>query len=90
MQHQTITEIIHGNAVGADWLAKAWAISAGIPEKSFPAKWSEYGKAAGPLRNQQMLEEGMPDVVVAFKGGAGTADMVRRAKEAGLKVLEVE
>lgn len=36
-----------------------------------------------------MLDLAKPDVVVAFKGGRGTADMVRRAREAGVKVIEV-
>lgn len=44
------------------------------------------GKAAGPIRNQRMLDEGKPDLVVAFPGGRGTADMVRRAKAAGVPV----
>lgn len=90
MQRQAITEVVHGNAIGADWLAKAWAISAGIPEKPFPAKWSEHGKAAGPIRNQQMLDEGKPNLVVAFPGGAGTRDMVTRAKKAGIEIVEVQ
>jgi hypothetical protein len=44
---------------------------------------------AGPLRNYQMLEEGKPDLVVAFPGGGGTKDMVRRAVKAGVSVHEV-
>lgn len=43
----------------------------------------------GPLRNQRMLEEGKPDLVVAFPGGGGTKDMVRRAAKAGVPIHEV-
>ena len=39
---------------------------------------------------QQMIDEGKPDLVVAFKGGTGTADMVRRAKKHNIKVIEVK
>jgi len=56
----------------------------------FLANWRTHGKAAGPIRNQQMLDEGRPHLVVAFPGGTGTADMVRRAKAAGVPVMEVE
>ena len=45
---------------------------------------------AGHIRNQQMIDEGKPDLVVAFPGGAGTADMIRRAKKHNLKVIEVK
>lgn len=48
------------------------------------------GKAAGPIRNQHMIDTAKPDLVVSFPGGAGTADMVRRAKAAGVRVIEVE
>lgn len=48
------------------------------------------GRAAGPMRNKQMLEEGKPDLVVAFPGGAGTENMVKQAKAAGIRVLRIE
>lgn len=85
-----VVAIIHGCAAGADTLAEAWALSRGsIEVVRFKADWSKHGRAAGPIRNQQMLDEGKPDCVVAFPGGRGTADMVRRAREAGLPVLRV-
>jgi len=81
--------IIHGDAKGADFCARLFAKSYGFEEVRFPADWKQYGKAAGSTRNQQMLDEGKPDIVIAFPGGVGTADMVRRAKKAGLEVVEV-
>ncbi len=54
----------------------------------FHAEWMKYGKAAGPIRNARMLAEGKPDLVVAFPGGRGTADMLRRVREAGIEVIE--
>lgn len=84
-----ITALIHGNAAGADALGRAWAYMARVPEKAFQAKWRQEGKAAGPIRNQRMINEGLPDVVVAFPGGAGTANMIALAKTRGIRIIEV-
>lgn len=78
--------IIQGEARGADKLAKAWAISRGVAHMDFPADWAGLGFRAGIVRNQQMLDEGKPDLVIAFPGGSGTRDMVRRAKASGIEV----
>ena len=84
-----VTVLIEGEAPGADTLARLWAQRRGILIDRYPADWDRYGKAAGPIRNQQMLDEGKPDLVVAFPGGHGTADMVRRARAAGIAVTEI-
>ena len=86
--------LIHGDARGADRLAALWFRSvARDPDRQieqYPAEWGKYGNAAGHIRNKRMLEEGKPDKVVAFNtGGPGTANMVKLAKEAGVKVIEV-
>jgi len=79
--------VIHGNARGVDRLADDWAM--GKHETVvFSADWGTHGKAAGPIRNQQMLDEGKPDIVVAFPGGRGTADMIRRAKRDGVQIVK--
>lgn len=82
-----VTELIHGAARGADTLAALWARSRGVPERPFPADWAAHGRAAGCLRNEQMLLEGRPELVLALPGGRGTADMVSRARRAGLRVV---
>lgn len=84
--HRTISLLIHGGADGADTLAGAWAMERGIPCEIYPANWHRDGKAAGPIRNQYMLEQARPDGVLAFPGGRGTADMVKRARAAGVLV----
>lgn len=84
-----ITEVISGMAKGADSFAAEWAEKFGFTLHKFPANWKKHGKAAGLIRNQQMLDEGKPDAVIAFPGGTGTADMVRRAKKANIPVTEV-
>lgn len=82
--------IIHGGAKGADLMADKWAINRWIVTEEFKADWDKHSKAAGPIRNQQMIDEGRPDIVVAFPGGKGTADMVRRARAAKINVIEVK
>ena len=81
--------IAQGGASGADHLAKTWAEARGVSRAEYKAAWHEHGKAAGPIRNQLMLDEFEPDLVLAFAGGRGTADMVRRATAAGVKVQHV-
>lgn len=72
-----------------DALAHDWAVVNWTQFEEYKADWDTYGLAAGPLRNQRMLDEGKPDVVLAFPGGKGTADMVARARKAGVRVVEV-
>ena len=89
---KSFTVLIHGNARGADTIADAWASGRGVRREPYDVpqgEWDELGKKAGPLRNQRMLDEGKPDLVVAFPGGAGTKDMVRRAVKAGVAIHEV-
>lgn len=85
-----IKAIIHGGASGADLLGSRWGFATGRSVMPFKANWNLHGKAAGPIRNQLMLDKAKPDLVVAFPGGKGTADMVARAKAANVKVIEVE
>lgn len=87
-REHVIDVVIHGDAVGADRMAGEWARLAGIRELAFPADWEKYRRAAGPIRNRQMLVEAAPDVVVAFPGGRGTANMIRQARAAGVPVHE--
>lgn len=80
--------IIHGGARGADYLGGCYARDKGIPYQVYPANWDRDRKAAGPIRNQRMLDDGKPTMVVAFPGGHGTAHMVSIALKAGVPVLK--
>ena len=84
-----ITLLIHGGARGADSLAGRWAFDNEVPVSVFFADWNRHGKVAGPIRNQRMIDEMKPELVIAFPGGRGTADMARRAKQAGIDVMEI-
>lgn len=82
------THVLHGGAHGADALAGQWAKSRAIQTVECAAGWDLLGKAAGYIRNKRMAEL-EPDLVVAFPGGRGTANMVQIAKDRGLPVQEV-
>ena len=88
------TIIIHGGARGADSLAGNLATSLKMKVIKFPADWDKYGKAAGVLRNQQMLDEGHPDLVVYFhkdiENSKGTRDMLKRATDSGIRTINGE
>lgn len=87
-----ITVLIEGEARGADLLARRYAEGRGIPVNAFPALWDKHGKAAGPIRNTQMLAEGKPDLVVAFRGpnSRGTKHMIEISQKAGVPVKVID
>lgn len=87
-KEQPFTLVIHGDARGVDTMAANWARENRIENSRFEAFWREWGKAAGPMRNKRMLIHGRPELVIAFVGGNGTADMVRQSCERGVKVIQ--
>ena len=87
-QHPAAT-LVHGGAPGADSWCGYYAGLAGLVIEGHSARWNIYGRKAGPIRNQEMLDSGI-DLVVAFPGGRGTSDMVRRARKAHVPVWEVD
>ena len=85
-QEKLITELMQGGATGADQFAMEWAATKPeIKRYVCYADWETHGRAGGPIRNEKMLTW-KPDLVVAFPGGDGTADMVRRAEAAGVPI----
>jgi hypothetical protein len=82
------TTIVCGGARGADAHAEHSALLLGLISEVHYANWNKYGKAAGPIRNQAMLDSGI-DKVIAFDGGPGTLDMKERARKAGVPVEEI-
>lgn len=69
---------------GLDAIALKWAEGNGIHVRVYPADWSA-GRSAGPLRNQKMIDDA--EVLLAFPGGKGTADTIRRAETKGIGVI---
>lgn len=84
--------LIHGHArSGADALAdrvgRTLGLKVGEDLIRVPADWDRHGRAAGPIRNQQMLDEHAPDLLVAFRSTGksnGTDHMIRIARAAGI------
>lgn len=83
LKNMAVSLVIAGGCRGADTLAIRAAKACGYPFREFPADWKKFGKAAGPLRNQRMLDEGKPDLIVAFhenlENSRGTKDLIHRA-----------
>lgn len=103
-EHGPFKVVIHGCATGADQEGMGWAQACGRLHAPFKAAWRDishpnavirqgagylYDALAGHRRNQRMIDEGRPELVIAFPGGTGTADMVKRAKAADIPVIEV-
>ncbi len=86
--------VIHGAARGADSLAGEVANDLNISVEVYPAQWSLYGRGAGPIRNQQMIDEGKPDMVIWFHrdldSSKGTKNMVHKAEDLGIWVFNGE
>lgn len=101
-----ITRVIEGGATGADRCGRRWAQSRGVPFETVEADWDNvsapgavvrhrrdgtpYNAAAGPMRNQKIVDTTWPDFGVEFPGGDGTADMAARLRKAGLEVIPVK
>lgn len=87
-ERYAVEMVIHGDARGADHLARGWAHQNGVHCAAVPALWGPLGrKAAGTERNRAMLRL-RPDMVVAFPGQSGTRDMKQAARDAGVTVWE--
>lgn len=78
-----ITEVVCGLANGADLMGMYWANSKGIPVAKFPADWKQYKKAAGPIRNKQMLDYADGLIVFIWKGSRGSENMLKQTIKAG-------
>lgn len=86
------TTVIEGEAKGADILSRQVAEEIGMTFIPVPANWDKYGKAAGPIRNKQMLDM-KPDEVIAFhndiKNSKGTKNCLMQAKQMGIKTIVI-
>jgi hypothetical protein len=95
LQHGAFV-LVHGAcSTGADAAAHHWYETAGadlgVIEVRYPAAWEEYGRRAGPIRNEKMVKEAGADLVLAFPlpGGKGTQHTIELAEAAGIPVKKV-
>lgn len=83
----TITEIVSGGAAGVDKLGEKWAIENALPIKRFLPDWKTHGKAAGPIRNSEMVKY-CDAAIICFDGSSkGTQDTINKMQKAGKLVF---
>nr|QBK87633.1 MAG: DNA recombination-mediator protein A [Marseillevirus LCMAC201] len=84
------TVVVHGDCRGADKIAASVATKLQLTVECYPADWKQYGKAAGPIRNQQMLDDNNIEKAIIFheclEESKGTKDMLSRLKKKGISV----
>src|SRR5277367_3464711 len=83
-----VTEVYVGDCpTGVDLLVRGWCQMNDVLFRMFEADWNKHRRAAGPIRNREMLQAAGTDaLVIAFPGGRGTADCTRQAKMLGMIV----
>ena len=83
--------VIHGACkTGTDSIVQKFCDSYLVTTKPYPANWEKFGRRAGPIRNQQMLDDNPDiDVFIAFPGGAGTKDMVKKAMQSKIPRINI-
>lgn len=87
--------IVNGKARGADRLSSRYAVDYGYGLKEFPAKWNEYGRGAGYIRNKEMVsyvssKEGKKFLIAFWDGNsAGTRNTIELAHKAKFNVVIV-
>ncbi len=83
--------LVHGDCpTGVDAHVKSFRIGLDVTIEAHPANWAMLGKAAGPMRNQEMVDLGA-EVCLGFPrpGSRGTHDCIRRAELAGIRTIVV-
>lgn len=80
--------LVHGDAPGADTLAAEEAAALGWRTEAHPADWETHGRAAGPIRNKEMVAAGAHYCLV-FPGGDGTRHCRRLALNAHITVIDI-
>lgn len=84
---ETEITILSGHCKGADLMAERYAKEKGFALEIYPADWQKYGRAAGPIRNKQMVENA--DTVIAFvsESASGTKNLIGNAKKLGKELF---
>lgn len=86
----TVTEVVSGKAPGADTLGERWASENNIPVKEFPADWSKFHRAAGPIRNKQMADYAEACVVFLYPNSRGSINMYEQARKKEMPLVVVQ
>lgn len=81
--------IVGACPTGLDRWALQWARDYDFPFELYAANWKQFGRYAGPERNGRMVAA-EPEILLAFPGGDGTADMMRQSAAAGVRIIEID
>jgi hypothetical protein len=87
-RHESVNSSLRKKCVkrrGADTLAGIIAEQIGLQVEVYPADWNRHGQAAGPIRNQQMLDQGRPDIVLAFHANISQSKGTKDPRQERLK-----
>jgi hypothetical protein len=87
-----IEQVVNGRApTGVDQFVHEWCKERGVPERPYPADWDTHEQAAGPIRNQEMIDS-EPEIerCLVFPGHTGTTDMARRCRKAGIERVFID
>lgn len=83
-----VDEIIHANCNGADLIADLWAWSNNVKITVYKSCWKKYGVLAPVIRNEYMITDSKPDLLIAFPGNEGTQNMIKLARKHNLKLID--
>jgi hypothetical protein len=92
-ERELLMIVVQGGAAGADAHARQWTYNvvqhqgANVKLVTEPANWEKYGRGAGPIRNQKMIDVYDVDICFCVEGKSGTDDMKRRCQTAGIPVV---
>ncbi|NWB98701.1 DUF2493 domain-containing protein [Pseudomonas gingeri] len=89
-QTHTISVLIHGGNQFLGSEIEDWARENGTHLVRYPSNWQRYGKQAERRRNQFMLMDSEPELVIAFPGGSDTEELVAQARAMEIGVLSLE
>ena len=81
--------IISGGASGVDTMAERYANENGIDFIVFKADWQKYGRAAGPVRNKQIVSEATHILALPSADSVGTRDTIAKSKGKHVTVVEI-
>lgn len=87
-----LKKVIHGGAIGADTMAERICRDLGIETEIYYPDWTKYGKGAGIIRNERMLDEGQPNRVLALhkNNSRGTQHMIDYALKHNVDVTIIK
>jgi len=83
-----LSVLIHGGHAILGAAVEDWARNMRLHVLRYPANWRELGKRAEGIRNDFMLADSRPDLVLAFPGGNDTRALVLGALRRGLRVFD--